>query len=109
MKKINYCITQTSNLTKNKYTKEYIMTFLIHTDVPGQIIIIQMTDEDSNEISETFQLHGKDHYSIDCAEFMKDLNPDNKQTKLIKYKLYSVDDFEGNNKIFEAHGSFNMV
>jgi hypothetical protein len=109
MKKANYCITQTSNLTKNKYTKEYKMKFLIQTDYPDQYFLIQMIDNDTNEINETFQLNGNEYYLCDCTDFMTSLNPDNKKSKLIKYKLYSVDDIDDDNKIFEAYGSFNMI
>ena len=108
MKTIEYCITQTAHLRKNKNDK-YIMPFLIGTKNEDQYYLIQCIDDFGNEINEFFQI-SNESYEFDCTEFMTTFN-DNKTSKTIRYKLYSVkddEDISSENKVFEARGLFTI-
>ena len=108
MKSTLYCIAQTSYLTRDK-TDSYNMKFLIYSIKNNQYFIIHLEDENGNSLDEIFQLTNNEYYIVDCTEFMTSLNPENKKSKRIKHKLYSITDPDNtDNKVFETNGSFIM-
>lgn len=106
MKKLQYFVPQSRHITKNSESR-YIINYLVECKDPVQQISITCTDEDKNEVEEIVQLFQNTiFYCFDCTDFMTICNPDNKHTKAVRYKVFSMTD---SNKTLEIYGTVTLL
>lgn len=107
MKRLQYFVPQSRNIKKNSESR-YMVNYLVECNDPNQYIIISCTDEDKNELEEIIQLENCIYCCFDCTDFMTVCNPDNKNSKKIKYKVFSVPNQESDDRNLETQGNLTL-